>query len=38
MIMITECLATEITMNNMMMKSMRYLGVHKQLAAKRTIL
>ena len=37
MIMITECLATEITMNNMM-KSMRYLGVHKQVAAKRTIL
>ena len=33
MIMMTENLATKITMSNVMMKSMRQLGRHKQVAA-----
>ena len=36
-IMVTENLATKITMSNMMMKSMYYLGRHKQVAAQQTI-
>ena len=37
MIMMTENVATKITLSNIMMKSMCYLGRHKQVVAQRTI-
>ena len=35
--MMTENLAIKITMSNMMMKNMCYLGRHRQVAAQQTI-